>query len=79
MELEVHPHQTPRTVTSPPWGPGNTNTCSERPKTYDPGVVESENSNNVNTLFLDSLQILNVGREMLGRTAGCESPWTLLT
>jgi hypothetical protein len=48
-------------------------------RTYDPGVVESEGSNNVNALFLDSLQILNVGREMPGRTAGCESSWILLT
>src|SRR5277367_929328 len=76
MELVVHPHQASRTVTTPSqhrymfWKTG---------KTYDPGVVESKDSNNVNALFLDSLQVLNVGREVLGRTARCESPWTLLT
>jgi hypothetical protein len=49
MELEVHPHQTSWRVTTPDtlFGRG-----PER--TYDPGVVESDDSNNVNALFLDS-------------------------
>lgn len=45
------------------------------PSTHDPGVVGGDDGDNVDTLCLQLVDLLDVGREVVGLAAGGEGAW----